>query len=1149
MAAKSSMRDVGRVMNIPLSEVDKVAKSFPLNLSATLNKVLADGDIQPKLKGKMNSEDVEKANQFRLLAEGKDEIGQMIRMAKRLEGSVRNTGIHACGVVITPDDITNYVPVKTDKNSGMLVSQFDNSVAEDAGLLKMDFLGLKTLTIIRDAVRLVKQTHGIDLVPDDFPLDDKKTYELFQRGDTIGVFQYESGGMQKHLQALKPTVFADIIAMNALYRPGPMAYIPDFVDRKHGRQPVTYDLDDMEEYLHETYGICVSGDTLVHNAKTGQRVRIDELENQVGDFYVQGVNEDLETESAKISYWVCNGKKRVFEVTLRNGAKVKMTDNHQVLTELGWKKLEDLSVGEVIATPRKLEVENTTDYDWQKLRVIGYLIADGYLSSKANADFISKSPLLVEEYQRCLSAFENLEYSTLTQIRAVTRVMVKGVEKEYYHQPNSLVKLLRKLGLKDKKGGCRSWEKFVPAFVFSLSEEQIAYFLASLWDCDGHIAPKFAHYKTISEQLARDVQTLLLRLGIYSNIYESNYIKESTGEEMTAYQVTLYNLEKFEAYIAPHLIDKSISENTNFKSESKDNISRELFIEELDKAWTGTKRGLMRTYGFSRQHLQPKAQVRKRISSDVVSPLTDVLELPQTAKNLKVRWEEIVAIKPVGEELVYDITVEDIHNFVGNNIILHNCVYQEQVMLLSQKLADFTKGEADTLRKAMGKKKKALVDKMWPKFLAGCTKNGHPEKVVEKVWKDWEAFASYAFNKSHSTCYAFVAFQTAYLKAHYPAEFMAAVLTHNKSDISKVTFFLRECKRMDVDVLGPNVNESDLNFTVNPQGQIRFGMSALKGVGEGPVSAFIEERQNGPFKDVFDMVRRLNLKAVNKRVMESLALGGGFDLFEGVDRAQYFAPSDKYDTLIEHVLKYGNAYQLQKAQNVNSLFGDSDEVLIPEPPLPKAEPWSLIEKLTKEKEVTGIYISGHPLDDYKMEVDNFATCSLEKASTTKGQPLKLAGIVAAANHRISKKGTGFGFFTIQDYNGAMEFPLFSEDYQKYKHLFEVGQALYIHGSFQKKWSGDEYQFKLSKVELLENVAANMTSSLTLRIPIESLTKELVHNIEMACKAHEGKHKLKVHLIDRATKTKLHLIAKTQTVNADNDLIAKLKKLGVAYQVN
>ena len=411
MAAKSSLRDVGRVMNIPLPEVDKVAKTFPIHLKASLKKVLADKDIDPKLKGVLNSDDLDRANKFRALAAGNDQIGQMIQTAKKLEGSIRNTGIHACGVIITPDEITKYVPVKTDKGSNMLVSQFDNSVAEDAGLLKMDFLGLKTLTIIKSAVRMVEENYGLKLDPDEIPLEDKKTYELFQRGETIGIFQYESHGMQKYMKELMPSAFGDLIAMNALYRPGPLEYIPTFIARKHGREPVTYDLPDMKEYLEETYGINV---------------------------------------------------------------------------------------------------------------------------------------------------------------------------------------------------------------------------------------------------------------------------------------------------------------------------------------------------------------------------------------------------------------------------------YQEQIMLLSQKLAGFTKGEADMLRKAMGKKKKALLDKMLPKFIEGGEERGHPQDILKKVWKDWEAFASYAFNKSHSTCYAFVAFQTAYLKAHYPAEFMAAVLTHNKNDISKITFFLRECKRMGLDVLGPNINESVSDFSVNKKGQIRFGLSALK---------------------------------------------------------------------------------------------------------------------------------------------------------------------------------------------------------------------------------------------------------------------------------------------------------------------------------
>ncbi len=732
MAAKSSLRDVGRVMNVPLSEVDAVAKSFPQNLSASLNKVLDDGDINPKLKGKMNSEDIEKAYNFRALSEADDKIGEMIRLAKKLEGSVRNTGIHACGVIITPGEISNYVPVKIDKGTGMLVSQFDNSVAEDAGLLKMDFLGLKTLTIIKDAIKNVKQTHGIDIDPDEIPLDDELTYKLFQKGETVGIFQYESAGMQKYLKELKPTAFEDLIAMNALYRPGPLEYIPNFVNRKHGREPVTYDLPDMEEYLKETYGITV---------------------------------------------------------------------------------------------------------------------------------------------------------------------------------------------------------------------------------------------------------------------------------------------------------------------------------------------------------------------------------------------------------------------------------YQEQVMLLSQKLADFTKGEADTLRKAMGKKKKALVDKMWPKFVEGGEKKGHPKDKLEKIWKDWEAFASYAFNKSHSTCYAFVAFQTAYLKAHYPAEFMASVLTHNKSDISKMTFFLRECKRMGVEVLGPDVNESYSDFAVNKQGQIRFGMSALKGVGEGPVEEIIQERDKKPFVSIFDMMRRLNLRSVNKKAMESLVLGGGMDCFEAIDRSTYFLPSEKHGTFLEHLLRYGNAYQNQKAQAATSLFGDSEDVMVPEPKLPEGRKWSLIEKLTKEKEVTGIFISGHPLDDYKIEIDNFVTCGIEEIERFKDQNIKLAGIVTSAQHRISKKGTGWGIFTFQDYNGTMDIRLFSEDYQNFKNLLEPGQVVYIKGIYQQSWGGDEYNFKVKEVRQLEMVGTELTQSLTIRLPLYEITDELINEIDTICANHKGKNQLKFSLLDVQHKQSLSFISQNKKVNANSEFIAELERLGVRYKVN
>jgi DNA polymerase-3 subunit alpha len=726
MAAKSSLRDVGRVMNVPLPEVDKVAKTFPHALGASLADVLEPDDNL--IREKFNSEDLERALKFRQLAAADDPVGHMIQTARKLEGSVRNTGIHACGVVITPDDITKYVPVAVAKDNDLLVSQFDNHVAEAAGLLKMDFLGLRTLTIIKDAVRIIEQVQGVSIEPDDIPLNDAKTYELFQRGDTIAIFQYESTGMQRYMKELKPTEFDDLIAMNALYRPGPLQYIPNFIARKHGREPITYDLPEMEEYLADTYGISV---------------------------------------------------------------------------------------------------------------------------------------------------------------------------------------------------------------------------------------------------------------------------------------------------------------------------------------------------------------------------------------------------------------------------------YQEQIMLLSQKLAGFTKGEADVLRKAMGKKQKAVLDKMFDKFMDGCAKNGHPKDVCAKIWRDWEAFASYAFNKSHSTCYALLGYQTAYLKANYPAEFMAAVLSNNKSDIGDITKFLRECKRMGVEVLGPDINESASDFTVNKQGQIRFGLSALKGVGEGPVEEILKERENnGHFTSPIDLTKRLDTKAANKKVLESLVLGGAFDRFH-TDRAQFFAPSDKFDSYIEHILRFGSEYQQRQASAAMSLFGDISAFDIPEPEPPNANPWSLIEKLEREKEVTGIYISGHPLDDYRMEVENFTTCSLEELEEKKGQPVKIAGIVSKVSHRVSQKGSGYGYFTIQDYNASFEFPLFSDDYMKYKGFFEPGNCVFITGTFEQRWGKeDEYQLRIKEVTLLENAGQQQANCITLKLPVETLTGELIEQLEGLCKTHKGTQQLRMVLLDYTNRTSLSFASKSKKVKVDNDFVSAVKELGV-----
>ena len=733
LAAKMSLRDVGRVMDVPLGEVDQVAKTFPTHLGSTINAILADGDIEEKLKTNLNKDDLEKAYKFRELSAQDNQIGKMIQNAKRVEGTIRNTGIHACGVIITPDDITKYIPVTTAKGSDFLVSQFDNSVVEDAGLLKMDFLGLKTLSIIKDAVALVEVKIGEKLDIEEIDLEDVKTYELFQRGETSGIFQYESPGMRKHLMDLKPNKFEDLIAMNALYRPGPMQYIENFINRKHGRETIEYDLPAMEEHLEETYGITV---------------------------------------------------------------------------------------------------------------------------------------------------------------------------------------------------------------------------------------------------------------------------------------------------------------------------------------------------------------------------------------------------------------------------------YQEQVMLLSQKLAGFSKGEADKLRKAMGKKIKKILNEMYPKFLEGATKNGHPEEKIEKIWKDWEKFASYAFNKSHSTCYAFIAFQTAYLKANYPSEFMAAVLNHNKNDISKVNFYLRECKRMKIAVLGPDVNESQLKFTVNEREDVRFGLSALKGVGEGPVGELLLERkENGPFSSIFDLTKRVNLRAVNKKCVESLALSGGFDLF-GITRSTYFAESLHYETLVEHAIKFGNSFQKQRESSSSSLFGDISEMILEEPTINPQREWADIIKLDKEKEVTGIYISGHPLDNYKLELEHYIDIELEQIDHNKEGTIKIAGLITEAHHGISRnRGLGYARFTIQDYTGSFVAGIYREQYTKYKELISTGQVIYIEGKHIINRESNNSFFKIKEIKLLDTLTKELTKGITIRMNVKEITSEFIEEMESICQENVGEHVLKLRIYDDDEELSLDFRSVDMRINATATFIDALKEKGLSYKLN
>jgi DNA polymerase III subunit alpha len=695
MATKSAIRDTARVLDLPLFEADKIAKLIPGMMPSKWNLARFLNEKEDLIKKAVRPEEFDKIKELIGLAKETDLGGETIQQAKVLEGNLRNTGIHACGVIITPSDITDFVPVATAKDSDLYVTQFDNSVVESAGLLKMDFLGLKTLTLIKDTVKLVKYRNGIDLNPDEFPIDDLKTYELFQRGETVGIFQYESAGMQKYMKELKPTVFPDLIAMNALYRPGPIAYIPSFVKRKNGEEEIVYDLEACEELLKDTYGITV---------------------------------------------------------------------------------------------------------------------------------------------------------------------------------------------------------------------------------------------------------------------------------------------------------------------------------------------------------------------------------------------------------------------------------YQEQVMLLSQKLADFSKGDADVLRKAMGKKQKDVLDKMKPKFISQAVAKGHPEDKLEKIWKDWEAFAEYAFNKSHSTCYAWIAYQTAYLKANYPAEYMAAVLSNNMSDIKQVSFFMEECKRMGLQVLGPDVNESFYKFTVNDDYAVRFGMGAVKGVGSGAVATIVENRKTTKYKSIFDLTKRIDLRAANKKALENLALAGGFDSFGNTTRAQYFHDDGDGITFYEKAIRYGAKFQENENSSQVSLFGESSDVQIAEPVVPPCEDWSTMEKLAKEKEVVGIYISGHPLDDFKFEMKYFCNSKLESLKDLNqhlNKNLTFGGTISNVQHRVAKNGKGWAIFNLEGYDESYEFKIFGEEYMKNRHYLIPNSFTYMKVLVKEGWTDrdtgkkGEPRLQFSEFRMLQDVLENFAKKLSILLDVKDLNADFISKLNAVFQANKG----------------------------------------------
>ena len=485
-------------------------------------------------------------------------------------------------------------------------------------------------------------------------------------------------------------------------------------------------------------------------------------------------------------------------------------------------------------------------------------------------------------------------------------------------------------------------------------------------------------------------------------------------------------------------------------------------------------------------------------------------------------------------------------------------VYQEQVMLLSQKLADFTKGEADVLRKAMGKKQAAVLAKMKPKFIEQAGKNGHDEEKLEKIWKDWEAFASYAFNKSHSTCYAWIAYQTAYLKAHYPAEYMASVLSNNMNDIKSVSFFMEECKRMGLEVLGPDVNESYLKFSVNKEGAVRFGMGAIKGVGSSAVKAIIRERkENGHYKSIFDVTKRVDLRAANKKAFDGLILAGGFDSFTSTQRSQYYVLDEKGQAFIERAIRFGNKYQENLNSSQVSLFGEASEIQFPEPDIPTCEPWGTMEKLAKEKEVVGIYISAHPLDDFKNELKfTNATVAHFKQDINKfvGSNLSFGGIVTEVQHRVSKSGKGWAIFIIEDYTDSYEFKIFGEDYLKFKHFLVPNSFLFVRTTIQPGWTNKEgvqgdARLKFTDFRLLHDIMDELCKKVTIKLPIDQVNQNSINGFRSLFREHAGKQSLRFVIYDVDEQIELEVPSRNTKVKITSELLATLEKQHVNYKLN
>jgi DNA polymerase-3 subunit alpha len=857
-----------------------------------------------------------------------------------------------------------------------------------------------------------------------------------------------------------------------------MQYIPVYAKRKHGSESVAFVDERLRAITEHTYGICLTGDTLVFDAASGRRVRLDELSNYK-DVLVQGVDDDFNATHARITAWMDNGVRPVYRIKLRNGTRITATANHEFLTEDGWRRLDQLAVGDHLAVPRKLnlacEGRHLDKDERARMRVLAYLLADGSLCT-GTPSFFSSSKRLLEDFERsCHLGFDGLAIRRYTKERGVVQLSVSkdASAGSPYHDPSELEGWLRERGLRwkrqylpetNRRKGPTSSEKWIPEEVFELADEEIGRFLAALWDCDGYVGARSAFLKTISNRLALDVQTLLLRLGIRSSIYESTYEAVEDGKRIIrhAYQVEPFGTKRFAELVQVHMLTRKASVRTYVGERlllRREPVLSEVLALTANLAPIECQRtrdgrlsisGIAAQTGFAAQHFSPQKRGQRIDWSSVQGGLGQ-LDLPSATQASRVAWTEIVTIELCGNERVYDVTVDRIHNFVANNVIAHNCIYQEQAMEIAKEIAGFSPAEADDLRKAISKKIHALMASLKAKFLDGCAANGVAPGVAKQLWDDMEKAQDYSFNKSHAACYALIAYRTAWLRANHPHEYMAALISSVMNTKDRVPLYVNACHEMGIEVEPPDVNCSQTDFAV-VEGKIRFGLNAVKNVGEGAARAIIAAREEGgPFESIWDFTERVDPAVANKRALESLVKCGALDS-TGASRTAML-------TALEDALGWGQRHLADRLSGQGSIFevlgGDPGEEAPRHHPVLPTIADDKAERLRWEKETLGLYVSEHPLEGIRDQLRRKTDCGLAEVERRRdGEVVTVGGIVGAIKQLTTKKGDPMVFMRLDDVTGGAEVVVFNSVYAAARELIETDRVLVVKGRVDHKQEGE-----------------------------------------------------------------------------------------------